>query len=289
MQTLLSKSALPILLAVGLCLSGCTEEKAKALQVAAESFKNEADTACSMGADSLMASVAMPPRTRDEISRQIAEAKVFKASTLDLIYADASIGKDGIAKTLDALSKACEAHKQLAAMYADLPRGYLFATEDVKRAQKHVVNVTMRFARLGQAFGSLPSIGKDNIARIKIIEARKRAMDVADEKTRAPLLDSVAQQILENQASEEADRAKVLTQFEKAATLGEKLAHMSMSYDQLSVADMLESLQEFSSLYGSISSRTMVAQNAVERVKAVEVRIKNDPLLNPLLDAEAIR
>lgn len=282
----LSKMALPVFLLAALCLSGCTEEKAKALRLAAESFKSEADAACTMGANSLKASVSMPPRTPAEISRNLAEAKKFGAAELEIIYSDSSIVDKGIAPALNALSKACEAHKQLAAIYTDLPRGYLLAANDVKRAQKHVVNVTLRFAKLAQVFDSLPAVGRDNIARIKIIEARAKAMAVTEEKVRTPLLDAVAEEIVENQAREALNRTQVLAQFAKATSLGEQLTQISIDYEQLSVADILESLQEFSSLYGDITGRTVVAQNAIERIKNVEVRIKNDPRLSPLLEVE---
>lgn len=286
---IISKMVLPILILTALCLSGCTEEKAKALRLAAETFKSEADTACLMGANSLKASVSLPPRTRAEISKNIADAKRFGATELEIIYSDDSIVDQGIAPALNALSKACEAHKQLAAIYTDLPRGYLLATEDVKRAQKHVVNVTLRFAKLAQVFDLLPNVGRDNIARIKIIEARAKAMAVADEKVRAPLLDAVAEEIMENQAREALKRRQILAQYAKATTLGEQLTQMSIDYEQLSVADMLESLQEFSSLYGDITSHTVVAQNAIERIKNIEARIKNDPRLTPLLEVEVIQ
>lgn len=282
----LSKLKLPLLLLVVFCLSGCTEEKAKALQLAAESFKNEADAACALGADGIKAAVAIPARTRGEIAKSLADAKKFGANELEIIYSDSSIVDSGVKPALDALSKACEAHRQLAAIYTDLPRGYLLAIDDVKRAQKYVVNVTARFAKLAHVVESLPSIGRDNVARIKIIEARAKAMAVTDEKVRSPLLDSIAEDILSNQTNEAQNRVRVMSQFAKAVVLGEKLAHASLDYDKLSVADLLESLREFSTLYGSITGRAAVAQNAIERINNAETRIKNDPRLRPLLDAD---
>lgn len=281
-----SRLTVPFLLVVVFCLSGCTEEKAKALQLAAESFKNEADVACAMGASSINASVAMPARTRGEISKSLAEAKKFGAKELEIIYSDASFVDVGMESAHDALSKVCEAHRQLAAIYTDLPRGYLLATGDVKRVQTYVVNVTVRFAKLAHMFASLPSIGRDNIARIKIIEARANAMAVTDEKVRFQLLDSIADDILTNQANEVQNRGQVMAQFAKAIVMGEKLANASLNYDNLSVADLLESLRGFSELYGNITGRAVVAQNALERINKVEARIKNDPKLSLLLESE---
>jgi hypothetical protein len=282
----LSKLKLPLLLLVALCLSGCTEEKAKALQLAAETFKNEADAACTMGADSIKRSIALPARTRGEISKSLAEAKKFGANELEIIYSDSSIMDAGMKPALDALGKACEAHRQLAAIYTDLPRGYLLATDDIRKAQKYVVNVTARFAKLAHVFASLPSIGRDNVARIRIIEARAKAMAVTDEKVRASLIDSIADDILSNQEKEAQNRMQVMMQFAKATALGEKLAHASIDYEKLSVADLLESLREFSALYGDITGRAVVAQNALERIDNIETRIMNDPGLSPLLDAD---
>lgn len=279
---------LPLLLLVTLCLSGCTEEKAKALQLAAESFKNEADIACAMGANSINASVAMPARTRDEISKSLVVAKNFGANELETIYSDSRIVDVSLKPAQETLSKACEAHRKLAAIYTDLPRGYLLASDDVKRAQKHVVNVTARFAKLAQVLASMPTIGRDNMARIKIIEARAKVMKISDEKVRLPLLDSIADDILSNQANESQNRAQVIAQFAKAVALGEKLARASVEYDKLSVSDLLESLREFSSLYGNITGRTAVTQSALERINQIEAQIKNDPTLSPLLDADLI-
>jgi hypothetical protein len=64
---------------------------------------------------------------------------------------------------------------------------------------------------------------------------------------------------------------------------------MSIDYEQLTVADILESLQEFSSLYGSITGRASVAEDASERIRKVEERLMNDPRLTPWLDAEVAR
>ena len=265
--------------------SGCTEEKAKALQLGAESFKTEADAACQMGLDSLRATVAMPQRTRVDVAKSISSGN-FGPRELQIIYSDAGILEQGIAPAVAALNQACEAHRRLAAIYTDLPRGYLLSTEDVKRAQKHAVNVVVRFARLTQIIGANPTVGRDNIARIRIIEARQKAMAVSDEKARAPLLDAVAEQILENQAAEVKKRAEVLAKFAKATVLGEKLVELSSQYDQISLNDILESLREFSSLYGDVTGRSVVAQHAIDRVKGVEDRIKTDPLLSPLLEAD---
>jgi hypothetical protein len=115
------------------CLSACNQEKAQALQLAATTFSNEADRACKMGADSLQAAVAMPALTRSDIATSLAQAKKFGATELDLIYADNSITDSANAPALTALNQACEAHRQLAAMYTDLPRGYLLATDEVKK------------------------------------------------------------------------------------------------------------------------------------------------------------
>lgn len=266
-------------------LSACNQEKAQALQLAASTFSNEADKACNMGADSVQAAVAMPARSRADIATSLAQAKKFGAAELDLIYADNSITDSANAPALAALNQACAAHRQLAAIYTDLPRGYLLATDEVKKAQKLVVNVTARFARLGHVFADLPSTGRDNIARIRIIEARSKAMAVTDEKARASLLDGVAADILQNQSKEGQNRDLILSQFAKATVLGEKLAQASLHYDQMTVADLLESLREFSALYGSITDHTANAQNAINSINRVEANLKNDPALSPLLDA----
>lgn len=285
----LSKVSLTALVLATLCLSGCTEEKAKALRLAAELFASESDSACAMAATSLNASVAMPPRTRAEISRSLAEATKFGAAELELIYADSDIADEGMAPALGVLRQACSAHKQLAEIYADLPRGYLLATEDIEQAHKHVASVTLRFAELARIVDSMPSTGRDNVARIRIIEARAKAMAVTDEKARAALLDAVAQDILENQTHEAANRRQLLTQFAIATAAGEQLTRMSIDYERLTAADVLESLQEFSSLYGSIAGRESVAQDASERIRNVEERLKSDPRLATLLETEIIR
>lgn len=283
MNTLPAIKCALILLSV-CCLSACNQEKTQALQLAATTFSNEADRACKMGADSLQAAVAMPALTRSDIATSLAQAKKFGATELDLIYADNSITDSANAPALTALNQACEAHRQLAAMYTDLPRGYLLATDEVKKAQQLVVNVTARFARLGHIFAELPSTGRDNISRIRIIEARSKAMAVADEKARAALLGSVADDILLNQTNEAQSRDLILSQFAKATVLGEKLAQTSVHYDQMTVADLLESLREFSALYGTITNRAATAQSAINSINRVEANLKNDAALSPLLD-----
>lgn len=282
----LVRSFSAFLFAATILLSGCSEEKAKALQLAAQTFQTETDTACSMGADSLKASVAVPPRTRDEISRQLENVHTFNDQTLDTIYSDSEITDAGIKPAIEALHQACQAQIQLAAIYTDLPRGYLLASNDVRRAQKQVVNVTMRFAKLAQIFNSIPTIGKDNLARIKIIEATKTAKAVTDEPQRTALLNAVSEQILENQKKETQNRTQVLMQFAKATSLGEKLSQLSINYDKYTVSDILGALQDFSTLFGQISGNSAGAQNAINQVHQVETRIRNDPLLSPLLDKE---
>lgn len=270
-------------------LAGCSEEKAKALRLAAETFRGEADAACALGAESIKAAVSLPPRTRAEISSSLAQARQFGARELEIIYADSALVDEATRPALRALDQACSAQRQLAALYTDLPRAYLLATADVKRAQKHVVNVTMRFARLAQVFYSLPNVGRDNVARIRIIEARARAMAVADETARAALLDAVAEEILDNQKREVQRRDRLLTQFSRATAVGEQLTQMSMDYEQLSVADLLDTLQSFSLLYGELSGRTVAAQSAIEEIRGVEARISSDPRLAPLLDVDLVK
>jgi hypothetical protein len=266
----LSKVPLAVLVLAIFCLSGCTEEKAKALRLTAEMFVDEADRACAMAATSLKASVAMPPRTRAEISRSLAEATKFGAAELELIYADSGIADSSIVPALGALHQACKAHKQLAAIYTDLPRGYLLATEDIEQAHTHVASVTLRFAELARIVDSMPSTGRDNVARIRIIEAHAKAMAVTDEKARAALLDVVAEDILENQTREALSRGQLLTQFAIATAAGEQLTRMSVDYEQL-------------------TGRASVTEDASERIRKVEERLMNDPRLTPWLDAEVAR
>ncbi|HEY6897274.1 MAG TPA: hypothetical protein VI279_08425 [Rhodocyclaceae bacterium] len=283
---MLSSTKILLFLAALALLSGCTEEKAKALQAAAVSFKNEADLACDMASKSITASVAMPPRTRDEIAKSLERTKKFESPELQAIYSDAAISVGGMKSAQDALSKACNAHRKLAAMYDDLPRAYLLSTDDVKKAQRLVVNVTARFAKLAYAFNQDPDNGKDNVARSKILKARQNAMVIKDPKQREPILEGIADDILANQKNEEQNRTNLLAQFAKAVELGEKLAHASTNYDKMTLADLLELLKEFSSLYGNVTGRVEVAKNALDRITKAEDRIKKDQVLSPLLEEE---
>lgn len=272
--------------------AGCTEEKAKTLQLAAESFRNEADIACMMGEEAIRAAVAMPALTRDEISKKLIDAENFNSEQLELLLS--LLGSNEQSKTdlksvIDTLNLACAAHRQLASIYTDLPQGYLLAKNDVKRAQKHVVNTTMRFVKLAQHFESNPGIGKDNVARIRIIETHKKVKKVEDEKARAALMDSVADELQATKVKEAQKREQILSQFAKAVILGEKLVFASVDYDKLKVADLLDSLREFTVLYGRVTRQETKTQVTIDKINAVEARIKNDSLLSPLLDADIYR
>lgn len=280
-----SKFKIPLLCVLALWLSSCTQEKAKALQLTAELFKNEANMACELGAKSISASVAMPPRTRNEISKSLGTTNTFGDSDLDLIYSDVSL-TDGMKPALDALDEVCNAHRKLAAMYTDLPRGYLLSTNDIKNAQKHVVNVTMRFAKLAHVFETLPNIGKDNVTRIRIIEAQQKAMAVSDISARSSLLDNVAAEILLNQENEAQSKSRLIAQFAKAVVLGEELSQASIKYNKLSVADLLDLLRDYSVIYGTITGKADSTQRALDQIQKVESRIQSDPSLSVLLDAE---
>ncbi len=275
-----------LIAAFSLLLAACTEEKAKALRLAAETFKTEADTACAMGLAGLQRMVAMPPRTRADLAAKLESATKFGAPELRVIYSYEEFDDSAVKPAREVLDKACAAHRQLAAIYTDLPSGYLLATPDVQRAQKHVVNVTLRFAKLAHVFSKQPDLGKINPERIRIIEATALAKKVAEAGTRAGLLDGLAGDILVLEEKERASRAAILGQFGKAVELGDTLTRLSMDYEKLSVADILDSLQEFAVLYGDVTGRAVVAQNAIARVAKVEDRIRNDPQLKPLLDAD---
>lgn len=267
-------------------LSGCTEEKAKALQILAESFKNEADLSCSMAATSIITSVSMPRKTPQELSDLLITEKSITSNVLDQIESETNLVDEAMKSSLDALDRVCIAHRKLSAIYTDLPRGYLFASNDIKNAQRHVTNVTVRFARLASILATNPNIGKNNAVRIKIIEAGNKALAVADEKTRLSLVEHIVEDIQKNLVNESRNRNQLMTQFAKTVSIGDKLSRASVEFDKLSLSDLIQSLKEFTSLYRGVTGQTESSKEALDFINKIESQIRNDPVLKPLLDAE---
>ncbi|RZI42585.1 hypothetical protein EGT07_11320 [Herbaspirillum sp. HC18] len=285
MPRLRSAGIIASILLCSTLLGGCTEEKAKALKLSADTFKVEADLACDMGLDSLRQAVAMPKRTKSEIVKNLEATKTFGSAELELIMGDDAFADVAMKPIQEALNQACEGHRALAAIYADLPAGYLLSSGDVIQAQKHVANVTLRFAKLAQIVANNPSVGKENVTRIRIFEAYINAVPVSDATARGKLFDGIAEDILVLQQKETENKRRVAAQFFKAADMGNRLVIISANYDKLSVGDILDTLQSFARIYGEVTSRTLVAQNAANRAKEIENRIQGDPLLKPLLEA----
>lgn len=274
--------------AVGLVLllavSGCTEDKALALQSAAIQYRDQAVRALTLTAQGIRAATAMPARTPDQLADQLKSLdRPLDATILDqLLKGEAELAQSGAIATqpLDALRNQVDAFSSI---FDNLPRGSYLAQDEVKRAVPIALRLNQSLLNVAAQIEAGTVRIADNPRRIEIIEDTNAALALPPDDKRDKALLRAAQGISELSIRDRQMQREAQLSLLQAAEIGNALIGLARNYDQLALQDVLHGLNDALTLAGRISPESQSLKRSMKRLQGATEAWENDPVLKPLL------
>ena len=282
-----SKSRLIVTLSI-LCLlltaTGCTEEKALALQTAAVQYRDQAVRALNMTANGIHASTAMPKTTSATISGKLKDFNgEFKEEHLKHLLTGDSVLANAAAVATQPLDNLRNRIIEFSAIFDNLPSGSYLAKEEVSRALPIALRLNQSLINLAEQINNEQIRIVDNVRRIELIEETNASLRLPSGKQKDQALLRVSNALLELIARENKMRSDASVNLLQAAEIGNSLIGLARHYDQRSLGDVLHSMNDSLRLAGRISPDSDSIANALKKLNNATKKWEEDPTLKPLL------
>ena len=267
-----------------LAVSGCTEDKALALQSAAVQYRDQAVRALALTAGGIRAATAMPATTAEQLAGKLKTLnKPIDAETLEFLLGNdaelASAAREAT-RPLDALRERVIA---FSAIFDNLPRGSYLARDEVRRVIPVALRMNQSLLDMAQQIEAGTVRIVDNARRIEIIEDINAAVAMPAGTARDQALQRAARSMLELAARERQMQADASANLLRAAEIGNTLIGLARNYDQVSLRDVLSALNDALVLAGRISPESKSIKQALTRLQGTTKAWEDDPVLRPLL------
>lgn len=272
---------------LAIILSGCTEEKAEAVKVSAERFRDEAITAIIQINDILKQAIEMPDRGQDKTLKDLQDIKgEFTTDELAFLLSERNIGARQKSSYDEQLQSLILQYSSFAAMFENLPQGRLFAAEAVERAQKHAVNLTLQLINFATLLNQNKIPVKANVKRVLLTEQIKQNLAAKDPELRAQLLKNSAKLIDDLGEEETKTREAAIKQCLKAAEAGKLVTSLIRDYKSLNVRDIMGLTKESLGFLAHITDQNADITSLLNRYQTLETTIRNDSYFKKFLDVK---
>jgi hypothetical protein len=275
-----------VLTSVIFLILGCNREKAEAIKIAAEKFRVEATAAIEKINYLFTQSISLPPEDFDAKVKRIASDIEGEASLdsekLSFIIEETDIGKRSLTKIDEELSKIANDYYQFENMFRSLPEGSFFASDAVKRAEKHSINLTLQLINFANFLKNYPVqfTGQRTLILERIAEAKK----MNDPGARREYLTLISKDILQLSDDEKKAQLDAVSQCLRAAEAGKLVSDLIRNYDSMSVNDILITVKNSLTFISEISGNNEELFSVLENFDAIETSIRQDPYWNALLE-----
>jgi hypothetical protein len=279
------RSWLAVLLFVPL-LASCTKEKAEALKVAASKLRDEVSQSMVKVRQLYRLELAtyLPDDYVHAELKKDAGKGSFTDGKLDELMAETRIDDRRNAVIDRNLEEVNRQFALFASMFDNLPAGYLFATESVNQSLKVSANLTLNLASLTKNLQRHTTLGRDNRKRASLVDQIGRAYAVTDVSVRDGILKGLSAQVETLRDEEQQNRQAMFASLARATLASETVTELIRDYGKLDAADILVLIREALALGTAISGGSINAADALARVDSIEAKLRNDPMIAPLLD-----
>ena len=284
----LSLLGLLILFSFLILSAGCTKEKAEAIKVAAEKFREEAVLAIKKVNYLFGQSLTLPSDSADAEMKRIAgdleKEEVINAKKISALIEERNIGTRAKGELNQEFEKIETRYYQFEGMFRSLPQGSFFAREAVKRAEKQAIHLTLDLINYTRILKNYPV--QFTARRVLIQERVAEAKQMKDPDGRTGFLNLVAGDILKLRNEEEAAKQEAIIQCLKAAESGRMLSDLIRNYETMKVEDILVSVRSSLAIVADLGFGQKDLVSLLESYKAVESGIRQDPYWKEVLALE---
>jgi hypothetical protein len=271
-------------------LSSCTKEKAEALQLAAEQFRVDAVSAIDQINYLFLQDISIAQPSDEEQKEtvvQILQKKDKKYLTNDVlnkIAKRADRGKSAATVTNAQLDTLKAQYYQFENMFSSLVKGSYFAKDAVNKAEKHAVNLTLQlinFARILQNGDFTFSA-----SRAAILTKMHKAVDEPNEALQQEYFNNLATEFIQLLKDEKAAKENAIRQCYKAAESGNITLELIRNYDNLTVADIMNTIKGSLKFAAEITNGNQSIVDLTTKFDGVEKMIKENPDYQDLLSKQ---
>jgi len=267
-----------------LAVSGCTEEKALALQSAALQYRDQAVRALGLTAHGLRAATAMPARTPEQLADKLNTLEQpLDAATLEFLLT----GETELARTADIATQPLDQLRDrviaFSAIFDNLPHGSYLAQDEVRRAIPIALRMNQSLLNVAAQIDAGTLRIADNPRRIEIIEDTNAARGLPPGEKRDKALRRAAQAVAELSAREQQMQREASANLLQAAEIGNAMIGLARNYDQVALKDVLNGLNDALALAGRISPESQSIKRSLARLQGATRAWEEDPVLKPLL------
>lgn len=281
-----------LILFVGLLiLSGCNKEKAEAIKVAAEKFKNDAISALDKMSFLFTQNISVVKLSEEqEIETIINDLNQFEnindinASVLDHWTKEAELGKiaeSAISSEFDNLKLQ---YYRFESIFNSLDKGSFFAKDAVKEAEKHAIKLTLQLINFSKILQE--NDFRFSARRVLIIERMKEAKSEENEDLQQELLKRVAREFVQLRIEENQYKDEAIRECLKSAESGRIVAELIKDYDKMKVSDILNSIKNSMNYASQITDGNKKIGDLLTKFEGIETTIKEDPYWKIVLDQQ---
>lgn len=277
-----------------LVLSGCNQEKAEAVKVAAENFRSDAIVA--LGAmNYLFAQNVSVVRlsTEEEIEsvvndlNSIENVDDINSTLLDFWSDEANIGKESKSSINSEFENLKSQYYRFEAIFSSLEKGSYFAKDAVKKAEKYAIDLTLQLINFSKIIRH--NDFRFAARRVLLIERMKVARAETNEGLRMELLKKVAREFVELRLEEQKAKDETIRQCLKAAESGRVVAELIKDYDKMNVSDILSTIKSSMNFAAEITGGNENITGLLTKFEGVESTIKDDPYWKIVLEQDIIK
>ncbi|NWG76485.1 MAG: hypothetical protein HXY24_18095 [Rubrivivax sp.] len=288
MEKKLSPLGLLILSSFLILSFGCTAEKAEAIKIAAEKFREEAVLAIQKVHYLFEQSLTSPWDSTDTEMKRIAGAlekeEVINAKKISALIEERNIGSQAKGELNQEFRKIETRYYQFAGMFRSLPQGSFFAREAVKRSEKQAIHLTLDLIHYASILKNYPV--QFTARRVLIQERIAEAKQMKDPDARNGFLNLVAGDILKLRDEEETAKQEAILQCLKAAESGRMLSDLIRNYENMKVEDILLTLRSSLGIIADLGLGQKDLVSLMESYQSVESGIRQDPYWKEVLALE---
>lgn len=267
-------------------LSGCTEEKANALQVAAKQFRNEALLAVDLYESFSISTVRGTLESQDEtIAFLVGKLKEHgKKVDLAIFNALLNYGHESDAAVEAVKEEFGEVKKYytlFSSMFDSLQRGHYFNPEAVARAEHISIKLTLQLIQYAKTLKTHSGY--------MFTADRARALDrlnSALERNNDADLRSAVEDILSISIREDTAKSAVITQLLKAAEAGRIVTESIKGYGNLTANDILNNITDGLNVFAGLNFAGMDMDGLVAKYADYAQSVRSDPYWAPVLDRQ---
>ena len=267
-----------------LAVSGCTEDKALALQSAAVQYRDQAVRGLALTASGIRAATAMPTSTADQLAGKLkALNRPIDAETLEfLLTGEAELAR-AAGEATQPLDELRDRVVAFSAIFDNLPRGSYLAKDAIRRVIPVALRMNQSLLNVAQQIEAGTVRIADNARRIEIIEDANAAIAMPAGAQRDLALQRAARSMIDLSARERQMQKDASANLLQAAEIGNTLIGLARNYDQVALRDVLNALNDALVLAGRISPESKSIKQALTRLQGATKAWEEDPVLKPLL------